>query len=97
MKVIDFEPQSWFLLTDGTEFFLDVNCNYFFVGFSKLILLDEAESAQYKSKGKLYIDDLAADVQNRALTSYQNRNATPEIEKSVYESIMAFNAQNDHR
>ena len=34
MKVIDHEPQSWFLLEKDRAIFLDANCNHSFYGYT---------------------------------------------------------------
>ncbi|MBJ6118200.1 hypothetical protein JAO76_08360 [Pontibacter sp. BT310] len=63
MKVIDFEPQFWFLLQQNNSYFLDVNCSYSAFGYNRFIELNNSELVDYKEKGKLYLNDLGRDIQ----------------------------------
>ncbi len=51
MKVLDHEPQFWFLTEEGGSLFLDANCNHSFVGYSFMIELSPLEQTEYKTKG----------------------------------------------
>lgn len=66
MKVLDHEPQVWFLLEDEGSLYLDANCNHSFIGYSFLLRLNSEEAAQYKAKGRDYLSWLADDIQNSA-------------------------------
>jgi hypothetical protein len=59
MKIIDHESQFWFLAQEGIQLFLDVSCEYSFVGYSFLMLLNEDEIRGYKSEGRSYLSKLA--------------------------------------
>lgn len=94
MKVIDIEPQSWFFLTNGTDYFIDVNCNHSFVGFSLLIKLDKAETDVYQKKGKEFLNLLADDIQYYALSKYKERNiVVDELKDRTHKAILEFNCQ----
>lgn len=95
MKIIDFAPSFWFLLSDQNNFFMDVNCNYSSIGFSRLIKLNESEIITFQKKGTEYLNSLANDVQFYAFTKYNERNISGEIEKVVYETILKFNQENN--
>ena len=64
MRVIDHEPQSWFLLEDSGALFLDGNYNHSFVGYDWMIQLNQAEVDQFRIRGREFINWLAEDVQN---------------------------------
>jgi hypothetical protein len=59
MKIIEHEPQFWFLLQDGIQLLLDVSCEYSFVGYSFLMVLNEDEVSCYKKEGRDYLSTLA--------------------------------------
>ncbi len=91
MKVVDFEPQIWFLLADKEEYFLDVNCSHSAFGFSRLIKLNDSEIIEFKNKGKAFIHQFANDIQYYALTKYTTRHISDETSQLVHEAIMQFN------
>ncbi|GFE89589.1 hypothetical protein [Steroidobacter agaridevorans] len=51
MKVIDHDPQTWFLLEDEGALFLDGNYNHSFVGYDWMIQLSAGEVAKYRARG----------------------------------------------
>ncbi|MGL4597708.1 MAG: hypothetical protein ACRCYO_09275 [Bacteroidia bacterium] len=93
MKIVEFDPSSWFFLTDGNAFFMDVYCNHSFFGFTRTIQLDEAETAGYKNDGRMYLIKLAREIQYQALTVYKARNVNREIEEQISEAIIKFKEQ----
>lgn len=66
MKVIDHEPQTWFLLEDAGALFLDGNYNHGFIGYDWMIQLSAEEMDRYRQRGREFISWLAEDVQNSA-------------------------------
>jgi hypothetical protein len=66
MKVIDHEPQTWFLLEDAGVLFLDGNYNHSFTGYDWMIQLSADEMDRYRQRGRDFISWLAEDVQNSA-------------------------------
>jgi hypothetical protein len=62
MDVVDHEPSWWFLLQDGEQLYLDVNCEHSFIGYSMLIALDEQETRTLQREGRGYVDRLAEDI-----------------------------------
>lgn len=66
MRVIDHEPQWWFLLEDDGSIFLDANCNHSFVGYSFMIEMNSDELTQYKRLGRNFISTLASEIQDTA-------------------------------
>lgn len=61
--VLEYGPQAWYLLRDGQQLYLDVNCNYSFVGYSFTMELNSDEAAKYRLHGIAYLDKLAQGVQ----------------------------------
>lgn len=66
MRVVDHEPQWWFLLEENGSLFLDVNCNQSFVGYDFLLELNAEEHGAYKHEGREFISRLAAKIQDSA-------------------------------
>jgi hypothetical protein len=66
MRVIDHVPQWWFLFEEDGAFFLDRNYNHSFVGYDFMIQLNPEEVAQYRARGREFINWLAEDIQNSA-------------------------------
>jgi hypothetical protein len=97
MRIVEFDRSAWFFLTDGNDFFMDVNCNYSFLGFTKVIQLNQDEVAAYKNEGKTYLIKLANEIQYLALSTYKERNVNREMEEQVSEAIIRFNEENNFR
>lgn len=66
MRVIDHEPQWWFLLEENGTLFLDANCNHSFVGYDFVIRLNSEEHAGYAHEGHTFINRLANEIQESA-------------------------------
>lgn len=66
MRVLDHEPQWWFLLEEDVSLFLDVNCAHSFVGYGFLLELSAEEHRAYKHLGREFISRLAAEIQDGA-------------------------------
>lgn len=90
MKIIDSKNKAWFFLNENDNYYIDVNCNYSFVSFNMLIQLGIAEINEYKNQGKEYLDSLAKDIQQYALSHYKDRNVKGEIERMANEAIIEF-------
>ncbi len=93
MHVIDHEPSWWFLLQDGEQLYLDVNCSHSFVGYSVLIALDEQETAALHEEGRGYLGRLAEDVNSGApvlqdsRSPYRERNLTQTHGRLVNDAV----------
>lgn len=66
MRVLDHEPQWWFLLEENGSLFLDANCNHSFVGYSFLLELNAEEHRAYEHEGRKFISRLATEIQDSA-------------------------------
>jgi hypothetical protein len=56
MTVIDHEPQWWFLFEKGGKFYLDGNYNHSFIGYDFMIQLNSEEIAEYRARGRTFIN-----------------------------------------
>ena len=89
MEIIDSEPHGWFLLRDGNDFLLDVNCSYSAVSFDMVVRLTSAEVQAYGVEGRPFVSRLADTVQNEALTEFRSRNVAGEVGPRVLAAIIA--------
>ena len=90
MDVIDFQDRAWFLLKDGENDFIDVNCNISAFGFSMLICLDGVELNEYKNQGHPYIDKLAKDIAYYSTSKYSNRDKSNDYKGIVSDAIKSW-------
>lgn len=90
MKIIDFASKSWFFLNDEQDYYIDVNCSYSYLGFNMLIKLSHSEADEYKNHGKVYLHSLAQDIQQYALSKYNERNTKGTIERLANEAVITF-------
>lgn len=91
MKVIEHQPGLWFLLSKEEHFYFDVYCNHSAMGFSRTIPLNKMEIEEYKLKGRIYLSELADDVQYFALSKYLARQLPQEISNRTDQAIIEFN------
>lgn len=93
VDVIDHQPAGWFLLRDGDDLFLDVNCTHGAVGYSWLIMLDGPERRAYQDDGRIVLHRLARAIQDsdpggRGTTSvYRDRDLTGERGQEVLHAV----------
>jgi hypothetical protein len=87
MRIVDYEPQWWFLYEENGALFLDGNYNHSFVGYDFMIQLNLEEVAQYRERGREFINWLAEDVQNSvpilkiSESRYKERRVPEELSK----------------
>jgi len=93
MKVISHGPSFYFLVQDGDNYYLDVNCTVRFAGFCITFELNQDEIAQFKNRGESHIKELAEKV-NRLANTYQARQLNETIKKQVNDTIMEWNNAN---
>ncbi|RZK11638.1 MAG: hypothetical protein EOO46_06105 [Flavobacterium sp.] len=92
MKVIDFEPLFWFLLQNENDFYIDVNCSYSFIGYTRFIKLNDLEVEHYQSKGSIFLNEFAHDINYYGMNEkYLNRRTNGELENLGFIAIKAFN------
>jgi hypothetical protein len=94
MDIIDHEPHDWFLLRDGDAFFLDVNCNVSATSFDMLIQLSPEERAEYQKGGRVFVQSLAAKVQDSS-KQYFPRNLERSHGERVMKAISAWRGSSE--
>lgn len=55
-----------------------------------LIKLSQSEADEYKTHGKVYLNSLAKDIQQYALSKYSERNTKGTIERLANEAVISF-------
>jgi hypothetical protein len=98
LKVIDFSPWEWYLLSWETEFILEVDCSRSFLGISITIQLTPSETARYIESGKSFIVELARRVNISSMQKESkifDRGVSRELNDLVTESIVKFNKENN--
>ncbi len=66
MRVLEHQPNAWFLLEDDCELILDVNCNHSFISYSFSMALNQSEHDQYAEAGVVYLTRLADSINDSA-------------------------------
>ena len=100
MKVLDHEPQLWFLTEEGGSLFLYANCNHSFAGYSFMIELSPMEQTEYKSRGHSYLSWLAQDIQDTAPilaasnSPYKGRDVSEAHAKNLSAAIKSWSKTN---
>jgi len=102
MDVIDNAPHGSFLLSEGDQLFLDINCNHNAFGYSVLLELSETERADLETHGRPALDELAAAVQDSAPilenshSPYRDRDLEKSRGHEVFEAVYRWRkAQRD--
>ena len=93
MKVLDHEPQWWFLLEDEGVLYLDANCNHSSISYDFLIRLEAGEVKKFRTEGRAYISRLASEIQNSApilavsTSKYNGRDLSQEYSERVIAAV----------
>jgi hypothetical protein len=96
MKVLDHEPQRWFLLEAPQGLLLDANCSHSFISYDVLILLTAEETAAFRQVGRDYLNALSEDIHNSvpileaSTSAYKVRRLSCALEAEATEAIMAW-------
>ena len=96
MRIVDYEPHLWFLAEEDGSLFLDANCNHSFVGYSFMIQLSLNEMAEYKRKGRDYLNWLAQNIQDSAPilaasnSIYKGRDVSAIYSKKLHLALKCF-------
>ncbi|OZC02912.1 hypothetical protein [Rubricoccus marinus] len=96
MRVIDHEPQSWFLLEADGEFYLDGRYSNSFVDYSFPMRLDAEEREAYERDGHGAVQRLYECVQYTApgvaasRSPYVGRKVEPAVSEQMHRAIMAW-------
>ena len=81
-------------LNENDNYYIDVNCNYSFLGFTMLIQLSKIEINEYEIQGKEYLNSLAKNIQQYALSHYKDRTVKGDNERMANEAIIEFLEEN---
>jgi hypothetical protein len=98
LKIVDEEPQAWYLARQAEALLLDINCSSSAVSYSFMIALTPQEAAQYRSKGREYINWLAQDIADSApgmagsLSPYKGRDVSNLHSKKFNAAVTAWQA-----
>lgn len=90
MNVVEHSPAAWFLLEQDDEYYIDVNCNSGFMGFSVLVQLNGSEKMNYKNQGIEFINGLAEVIADKAELNHPRNIKNKELLSIVHESIMSW-------
>ncbi|BFM48516.1 hypothetical protein THO17_06790 [Marinomonas sp. THO17] len=90
MKVVDHSPAAWFLLEHDDEYYIDVNCNSSFMGFSVLVQLNGSEKMHYNNQGVKYIKDLAEVIAEKSDLNHLRNITNKELLNAAHDSIMSW-------
>lgn len=96
MRVLDHEPQSWFLLEGDGRLYLDAHCSHSFVDYDFVMALNDDELAMFGKKGRGYLQRLRDDIQYSApgvaisTSPYKRRNLFHGVGAEVREAVKAF-------
>ncbi len=92
MKVVDHEPSFWFLLKEGSDYYLDVHCSRSLVGFSILVKLTPSEYREYHALGRVFLEYLAARIQYWS-REYEKRDFSKPLGKEVTQAVHRWREQ----
>lgn len=98
MKVIDYSPCEWCLLSCDDKFILNVNCSFSFVSTGVTIELNSHERKNYMRSGRSFIVELAGKIGSSAFikgTTIYQRNIPESYSSLVHETILKFNQENN--
>lgn len=99
MKVIDYEPQWWFLLEEDGSLFLDANCNHSFFGYEFLLQLNAEELEAYALDGRAFLSRLATEIQDSApvvsgsISRFKGRDLRRTYSNKVTEAVDSWRAK----
>ncbi|QKT06386.1 hypothetical protein HUN08_03660 [Gordonia sp. X0973] len=99
MDVIDHEPHWWFLLRDGDDLLLDVNCSHGPVGYAWLMVLNESERREFEADGRAALGRLADAIQNSApvledsTSVYRGRDVSHTRNPAVTDAVARWRAR----
>jgi hypothetical protein len=65
MDVVEYELGSWYLLSDGDEYYLDIRTGLFGYSFWLLMRLEASECEAYRLSGEASVETLVAAIRRR--------------------------------
>jgi len=97
MEVVDEQDQCWFLLQDGSHFYLNAACFHGAAQYSFEIALNEIELEQFHVKGRDFLNELAHDIHYSAPgvigsdSVFKSRRVSGETQGEMLEAIIQWN------
>jgi hypothetical protein len=96
MKVIAPGPYSWFLLEESGRYYFDARVSQSAAEWSILMEPTSEEYREYHALGRVYLDYLAARIQNSS-REYQARSLDSELGESVARAVEEWMAEGGMR
>lgn len=90
MRVLEGEPAAWFLLSDGSGLYLDVNVSISAVAFGLLIQLTGDERARLGERGRDFAGELATGIANSPRAYYPRNITSREVHEQVTAAVVAW-------
>ena len=87
MEVVLNKPGFWYLLKKDDAYYLDINCEASFVGFTLMLQLNEDEYAEYHALGRTFLQYFAEKINYRS-SVYKARNTTGPLQKEAMKAIL---------
>jgi len=86
VEVIQYEPASWYLLREGGNHYLDINCTQSAVSFSILLQFNDEEESRYNAQGRMFLEYLASEVSYQP-SRYWSRNLIGPLAEGAGEAV----------
>lgn len=86
VEVVDHQPGGWFLLAEGRQHYLDINCALPLVSVDILLQLNADEEEELRVLGRIFTDYLAAKVSawpHRYQPRDQSKTRAPDVTAAV--------------
>jgi hypothetical protein len=91
MRVADHEPQVWFLFEESGRYYFDARVTRSAAEWSILLQLTAQEYQEYHAIGRLYLNYLAARIQNSS-EEYSSRDLSRELGAEVTSAVQSWRA-----
>lgn len=91
MRVVDHEPQVWFLMEEAGRYYFDARVTRSAAEWSISIELTPTECREYRAIGRLYLSYLAARIHNFS-EEYSTRDCSRELETKLMLAIQEWRA-----
>lgn len=90
MRIVDYEPRSWFLAEEDGALYLDLNCSSGPAGFTMLVRLTDEEYDRVARDGHSATDTIATQLQYHAVSLFKARNLGPEWQARLGKAVDAW-------
>ncbi|HLL52323.1 MAG TPA: hypothetical protein VK447_02195 [Myxococcaceae bacterium] len=91
MRVVDHGPQAWFLFAEGQTHFLAARVSMSFTEYEILLELTPEEYREYQGVGRVYLEYLAARVQQWP-SEYRQRDCSRKHARATAEAVAQWRA-----